>query len=73
VESEWRRRLTDQAVTLKEIAALREQVRRHFGRRYHGRAFDEWIRDLFDLHASRLREATKTCRQKRALARRRYA
>lgn len=73
VDTEWQRRLDDQAGILKELAALRRQVRAHFRKRYHGDAFAEWIRDLFDLHAQRLRDCRRVCRRKRAQARAFYA
>lgn len=63
-EPEWRRRLTEQKACLKEIRQLRKQVRRHFRQRYRGDAFDEWCRDLFDLHEQRLRQAGEICREK---------
>jgi hypothetical protein len=73
VAPEWQRRMDDQAALRKEIERMRSEVRAHFGRRYHGDAFEEWLRELFDLGERRLKEAGRTCRSKKALASRRYA
>ncbi|MCX5662795.1 MAG: family 20 glycosylhydrolase [Planctomycetota bacterium] len=73
VESEWQRRIAEQKQTLKEIAALRSRIRAHFGKRYHGDAFEEWVHDLFDLHETRIKESQKICRKKLAIAKRIYA
>jgi hypothetical protein len=73
VESEWRRRLDEQARTLKDIAAMQSRVRRHFSKRYHGDAFEEWQRDLFDQLVRRIKDCQKTCREKLKAARKVYA
>jgi len=73
VGAEWQRRINDQVALIKQITALRKEVRAHFGRRYHGDAFEEWLRDLFDLHEARLKEAGRICREKKARATQRYA
>ena len=73
VSNEWKRRLADQKAGLAEIGSLRKKVRAHFGKRYFGDAFDEWIADLFDLHETRLRECQRICRTKLAAARKQYA
>ncbi len=73
VDSEWQRRIDDQAGVLKDLGKLRILVRRHFGKRYFGRAFEEWVRHLFDLHEQRLHAAGLDAGRKRQLARRRYA
>ena len=72
VDSEWQRRLHDQAEILRDIAAMKKRVVSHFGKRYEGEGFEEWVRDLFDLHEARLREAGKICRRKMTAAKRRY-
>ncbi|NQU11802.1 family 20 glycosylhydrolase [bacterium] len=72
-EDEWQRRLDDQAGVLRDAVRLRREVTRHFGRRYHGEAFREWVRALFDLPERRVRECRVIARRKRSLARRRYA
>lgn len=72
VDSEWTRRLHEQRLTLRAIAAMRRRVRDHFGRRYVGAAFEEWLRHLFDLHEERLHAATKVCRKKQHTARHYY-
>lgn len=71
-DTEWRRRLRDQRKTLRDLAALRRTISAHFGQRYHGEAFREWVRALFDLYVARLKEARKNCRRKLKLARQAY-
>jgi hypothetical protein len=73
VDAEWQRRLDDQARALKELAAMRKEVCTHFAKRYHGAAFEEWLRDLFDLHVSKLEGAQDTCRAKMKVAKKLYA
>ena len=73
VDAEWRRRIREQSETLRDIATLRRRVLTHFRQRYHGEAFQEWVRTLFDLHVQRLRDGQAICRHKLILARRRYA
>lgn len=72
VDSEWQRRLDDQASILKRLTSLRKRVQTHFEKRYVGEGFNEWVRDLFDLHETKLNEAGRICRQKMTLAKRRY-
>ncbi|MCX5662507.1 MAG: family 20 glycosylhydrolase [Planctomycetota bacterium] len=73
VDSEWQRRLDEQAATLREIAALRKRIIAHFGKRYHGKAFDEWVGQVFGVLEQRIKDVTKICRAKKALARKTYA
>jgi hypothetical protein len=73
VDTEWRRRINEQNQTLKDIAAMEKKVRAHFGKRYHGVAFEEWICHLFDLYAQRIHDCQKICRLKMDMARRTYA
>ena len=73
IADEWQRRLDDQSAVLKALAALRRQVRVHFGRRYFGGAFEEWIRELFDLHIRRLKACGLVCRAKLKKSRRFHA
>lgn len=73
VDTEWQRRINEQNQTLKDLAAMQKKVRAHFGQRYHGAAFEEWLMHLFDLWALKIREAQKVCRKKLGLARREYA
>jgi len=68
VDTEWRRRLREQAAAIKALGAIRKKVKAHFSKRYHGDAFEEWVRDLFDLHVKRLRDAQVICRGKLAVA-----
>jgi hypothetical protein len=72
VDSEWQRRLDNQAAILKELKSLRTQVERQFSRRYHGLAFAEWISELFDLHLKRIHECQKIAQRKKLQAARRY-
>lgn len=69
VDSEWQRRLNDQASVLRDIKAMRQAVKAHFAKRYHGDAFAEWLRDLFDHHETRLRAARDVSKKKKADAR----
>lgn len=73
VDSEWQRHIDAQTGILADLSRMRRDVRRHFGRRYHGLAFEEWIRHLFDFRVEQLRESRRRCRVKSRLARRRYA
>jgi len=73
VDSEWQRRLDEQRQTLRDIEAMRRRVVAHFGQRYHGKAFEEWVRHLFDLYVTRIEDCRKICRKKLAVARRTYA
>lgn len=69
VAAEWQRRINDEGHVLKDLRALRAEVRAHFGERCHGDAFREWVRDLFDLWERRLKECRAVCRAKKARAR----
>lgn len=73
VDTEWLRRLKDQRGILRELAVMRREVHSHFRKRYHGDAFEEWMRDLFDLGVRRLREAGVICREKLRRVRRLYS
>ena len=73
MDSEWQRRLDDQAGILRDLAVLRREVRAHFSQRYRGDAFREWLRDLFDLREAKLRECSRISRAKLRLAARQYA
>lgn len=71
-DTEWQRRINEQNQTLRDIAAMRRKVRAHFGKRYAGSAFEEWLRHLFDLHEQRLRAGQPICRAKLKQARQFY-
>lgn len=73
VDSEWQRRLNDQDAILKDLRVLRREVRAHFSQRYTGDAHREWLRDVFELRESRLRQCRKVCRAKLRAAARYYA
>jgi hypothetical protein len=73
IDSEWRRRRELLARLLAEIAATKAAVHDHLGRRYHGAAFEEWVRHLFDLRIQRLEAARKACIGFAREAKRRYA
>ena len=73
VDTEWQRRIIDQRSILRDVKVLRKKIIGHFAKRYHGAAFEEWIRDLFDLREKRLKECTAICRRKKAMAAKKYA
>ena len=73
IDAEWKRRIAEQTQAIKDQSALRKKVRSHFAKRYHGQAFNEWISELFDLSARKLKECVKASRRKLAVARRYYA
>jgi hypothetical protein len=73
VDTEWQRRIREQNATLRDIAAMRKRVRAHFGQRYHGEAFEEWLRHLFDLQVQRIRDCQRICRAKLKMAKRFYS
>lgn len=73
VPQEWQRRIDDQARLQGELSSLRGVVAEHFGRRYHGRNFEEWLRFLFDVPSDRLTRATSISRQRLVDAQRFYA
>ncbi|MHC4884487.1 MAG: family 20 glycosylhydrolase [Planctomycetota bacterium] len=66
--AEWQRRLDDQKQILHDMGSLCKRVHTHFAKRYHGEHFEEWIRELFDLRAERLKTACKSCREKKRKA-----
>lgn len=72
VEPEWQRRLDDQAAILKDMKALRREIDEHFGQRYHGDAYEEWLRHLFDLHVDRIKAARDLCRERLKKSRKVY-
>lgn len=72
VDSEWQRRLDDQAGILRDLAVLRREVRAHFGKRYAGDAYREWVRDLFDLWEAKMRTCRRISRLKQRQAAARY-
>ncbi len=69
---EWQRRIDDQALVTQEIAALRKKVMAHFAKRYHGEAFQEWDRHLWDFYLLRLKQVTPLCKAKIAKAKKRW-
>lgn len=73
VPQEWQRRIDDQARLRDELAALRAVVAGHFGQRYHGRNFEEWLRFLFDVPSQRLDHATSVSRECLAASERFYS
>jgi len=73
VDSEWQRRLDDQAGIVRDLRAMRREVAAHFGKRYTGDAFREWVRDLFDLWESKMRTCGAVARRKKVAAARIYA
>jgi hypothetical protein len=73
IEVEWQRRIDEQNQTLRDIEALKKKITRHFGKRYHGVAHEEWVRHLFDLQVDRIKAGQKACKKKKAIAKRYYA
>lgn len=73
VEPEWQRRIDEQKQTLRDIEIMRKKVISHFGKRYHGDAFHEWVRHLFDLYVQRIHDCQRICHTKLALAKKAYA
>jgi hypothetical protein len=69
---EFQRRLEDQAAILKDGRALRRTLRAHFAERYHGDAFEEWLRDVFDVPMALLHADTPLCRHKKTAAQTHY-
>jgi hypothetical protein len=72
VTTEWERRLRDQETLRFELASLRQELAAHFGQRYHGEHFAEWLRSLCDVPAAKLEECTRIARERHAQARARY-
>ena len=71
-DSEWQRRINEQNQTLRDLGTMRRKVRAHFGKRYAGSAFEEWLRHLFDLPEQRICAGQKICRAKLKQARKFY-
>lgn len=72
IPAEWDRRLRAFRETRRDLKILREQVRRHFSKRYYGQAFEEWLEDLFGTPVRRFKTLADECRAKKALARLHY-
>lgn len=72
-DTEWQRRLDEQAQTLKDIATMKKAIDAHFSKRYHGDAYNEWVNDLFDLYVTRIKDCQNICKKKLALAKREYS
>lgn len=70
--AEWQRRLDDQEQAGDRLATLRREVAVHFGQRYHGEHFEEWLRDLFDVRIEKLRRCSEQARASQAAAIDRY-
>ncbi len=71
-DSEWQRRIDEQAAISADGAALRGQVSTHFAQLYAGRAFQEWIRDVFDVPLEQVQRDTQSCYAKLENSRTRY-
>lgn len=72
VPSEWDRRLEDQAAILRDFKKLRREARAHFGKRYYGAAFDEWLEDVFGAPIRRFADMAQECRRKKREAAKLY-
>lgn len=69
---EWQRRLNDQARISKELQTLRAKVKAHFGKRYFGLHFEEWLAHLFDIPLENLQLARTRSLKFRIKAKKRY-
>jgi len=73
VEPEWQRRIDTQRDLLAEAKPLRKDVHEHFGKRYHGQAFDEWIENMIGRYERTLKQNQAVCRASLKKARKLYA
>jgi hypothetical protein len=73
VDSEWQRRIAAIDAILRAFARMRRDVHRHYSQRFHGAAFEEWVRHLFDLRNERLIACRAFCEDRRSDAAQRYA
>jgi hypothetical protein len=65
VEPEWARRIKAQRDLLSQLKGLRKTVKSHFGERYEGAAFAEWIRHMFDGDEAELNSCLEVSRRKK--------
>ena len=72
IDAEWDRRFKDQGDVLILLSNLRKRVISHFSKRYHGHAFDEWVRQLFSLYERRIKECQAIARKKKQIAKKIY-
>lgn len=72
IDSEWQRRLDEQAVAAQNGAQLKAKVHAHFAQRYDGEAFEEWVRDVFDAPMARMLAYTERCRNNVEAMRQKY-
>ena len=66
IDTEWQRRLNEQSTLGAELQALKMEVQDHFGQRYRGESFEEWLRHLFQTPMTQLREYSALCSKKLA-------
>ena len=62
---QWQRLIRDHERCEKEIITLRRRVEAHFSKRYHGKAFQDWLCYLFGPTGERLRDSLAFCRTQR--------
>lgn len=72
VTPEWQRRLDDQQRLVVALKALRAEVKAHFGRRWEGDHFREWLDHLFDVPVRKLKAFQNDSRDALHAARKRY-
>ncbi|MEO6906567.1 MAG: hypothetical protein ABI210_01630 [Abditibacteriaceae bacterium] len=68
VPAEWQRRIDEQIATRRAGKDLRQKTKAHFGARYAGEAFEEWLRDVFDAPIARLEQCGVVCATKKKQA-----
>ena len=52
---------------------MRKRLVAHFGQRFTGQYFKEWIVDVLDLHEKKIKECQIECRRKLKLAKKLYS
>lgn len=72
VDSEWQRRINDQKEVLGMLVAMRQKVRKHFSKRWHGKAFEEWVGQIFDVDEAHLKRIGAECRKKLSASKKHY-
>ncbi|MCK5803998.1 MAG: family 20 glycosylhydrolase [Lentisphaeria bacterium] len=72
IESEWERRIAELASVVTELTQLRDTVHEHFGQRFAGSAYDEWLHYVFDWPRECLETRADLCRRRQAEAKQAY-
>jgi hypothetical protein len=66
IEPEWERRIAAIEAVMAELAQLKEDVHNHFGQRFTGLAYDEWLHYVFTWPREQLAARAALCRKRRA-------